>query len=408
MTELMTGLMTKPTTIDGLEGADVAQLMIQHALERGASHVHIDAGAEGIVVRERVQGALERLDPPLPAAGRYAIARALKTMAGVDPDIDGRAQTGHMVITVGGQRHTCQVTTYPGSLGESVIVTMPIRMAHLSLEDLHYTEEVLGTLRQAFTRPFGLVIAAGPTGSGKSTSLYALVRELHRPSWRLMTAEETVVVHIDGAVQAHITADFSVEDALRAMLQTDVDIAMVSDLPTPESVRLACDVAKTGHFMLTQRHGPDAAAVVHGLLRQGDLDPELVIETLSAVLAQRLVRLSCDACRKPRRVSAAEADRMGITGAARRAKGVTNSGCDECQGTGTRRRAVVAEALTMTAELAAALRRPGVTLDDIRAARAGCPSIEDDVRAQMLAGRISVDEALEQFDHVVPPYRSRP
>lgn len=388
------------------DAAEVARLLVEHAVGRQASDVHLDPDDAGVIVRERVAGLLETVDPPLPAGARRAVVRAFKEMAGLDTSVETQGQVGHVVTRVGGRRVDLRVSTFPSSLGEALSIRLPPQTKHHSMEDLAYSEHVMTTVRDAVgRRPFGLVLTAGPTGSGKSTAMYALLREVMTPERRVMTAESSVVFHVEGALQATTSPDFTTADALRAMFDADVDVALASDLETQEEVRLATELAKTGHLVLSQVHAADAAGAVHSLLRVGALDPELVIETLNVLVAQRLVPRSCPSCRTTRKLSAAEADELGLVGAARRQRVATNPGCDECKGRGTLGRLAVVEVLTMTPALAAGLRAPEVTPDSLRAALGpDFASIAVDIRRRLAEGHISAETALAHISGTFAPF----
>lgn len=318
---------------DGAPASELAWLVIAHALSRGASDISIDPKASGVEIRERINGFMQTLRPNLPSATLRPILIALKERAGLDPSVEGRAQTdGHFFVDLGGRKVDLRFSTYPTTMGESLSVRALVpESGARRIEDLGFRRVVVEAVRGAISRPNGLVVVAGGAGSGKGATLYALVREVQSPERKVMTAEESVEVQLDGVLQAAVSPEFTLEDAMRAMYRNDLDVAMVSELRTPEAIDLALLLARTGHLVLAGLQATDTASALSALTA---VDAALSEECVRGILAQRLLRRSCPACRRQERLTTEEADALGLAAADRRRRVTVGPGCDSCGGSG--------------------------------------------------------------------------
>lgn len=373
----------------------IARLLVAHALDVGATDLHLAPSTRGLIVTERLKAEIHTLDPPLAGGAGEAVVRVCKALAGLGDESPGRSERGHAFVVIGGLRANLRATTYPSVLGEALSLRIvPLDRSVPPLADL-LPSDLVSQLRSALAaRPEGVFLAAGATGSGKSIVLHSVFRDLQSPTRRLMTIEEGLVYQLDGVVQAVVTPDFTVAAGLRSMLASDVDVALVPELDNAEIATLAFHAARDGHYILSQVHAPDAVSALHRLAHQAGVDPALIGEQLLAVTGQRLVGRSCAACRVLRVPTEDEADRLGLSDAQRSEPLASNEGCADCGSTGTKGRLAVAELVTMTPELAVSLRG-GDDVDGLRSALGPeFRSIDDDLRSRLISGSVSIESAI--------------
>jgi len=334
---------------------DVIQLLIEHALRRQATDLHIEPVADGVAVRERVHGILAPLEPALPADARTAILSALRERAGLDAPPD-RPQQGRFFFAFEGRRVDVRASTYPTGLGESVALRLldPAAIT-VDLDALGFGAKLVAATRQALRSAKGVFLVNGPTGAGKSTTLYSCLQEMAAPGRKVMTAEDPVELHLDGLLQANVGPEMGFCDAMYAMLRNDLDVGMVSEVRDGQTMRLLFQVANTGHVMLSALHAPDAATALHRLLGIGEIEPRLVVENLLGVLDQRLLVCVCPACRGARPATKEHAEWLSLTKAQRRSPVAYGEGCPECDDSGVAGRTAVGALLTLDKGLAAAI-----------------------------------------------------
>jgi general secretion pathway protein E len=315
------------------DDAPVVQLVnaaIADALRRGASDLHIESAADGLRVRLREDGVLRDLAryPVTLAAG--ALSR-VKLLAGLDIAERRLPQDGRARVRHGGRDVDVRVATLPGLHGESAVLRV---LDHgggqaRTLDALGMPAELAGRLAAVLRRTSGLVLATGPTGSGKTTTLYAALSHLNTAGVKLVSVEDPVEYELPGVTQVpvHRKAGLGFAQALRAILRHDPDIVMVGEMRDRETAEVAVQAALTGHLVFSTLHTNDAASGVTRLVDMG-IEPYLVAATVQAIIAQRLVRLLCDACARP----APDGSREPV-------------GCNACRGSGYRGRAGLYELL---------------------------------------------------------------
>lgn len=367
--------------------------LLEEAFERKASELHLDPTRSGLVATVRVDGRVEPL-MVMPSSIHRAVLSRVKILAGIDvtdrrPSVRGRAFTKLGDATV-----DMQVATFPAVLGESVTIQLiPMHLEVNSLDKIH-TPEVVELVRAALEDPFGLVLATGPAFSGKSTLMYALLLELMAPDRRVMTIEDPVMFHVDGAVQSYATDEFTIADGLRAMLACQVDVALAGQISTADELRLAFAHARH-HYLLSEMHAQDTAQALSNLLESGAVPASMIVECVLALVGQRLVRRSCRQCRTGRVPTDEEARVIGLVGEAAQQTLTVNVGCDACEGKGFAGRVAVAEVLTLTPSLLAAIAKGVRDPAGLRAVRGpNFRTIDDDLRAYVLFGEVSIDEAV--------------
>ena len=305
------------------------------ALRAGASDVHFEPLSSELRVRYRLDGVLREMT----RVGRQyqaAVVSRIKIMAGLDIAERRRPQDGRIRLRLAEREVDLRVSTLPGLHGEGIVLRL--LDAGITTPELHalgMPTAIRAQLEQLVSRTGGLVLVTGPTGSGKTTTLYATLAQLNTAAVKIVTVEDPIEYRIDGVTQVPVTvrAGLTFASALRSILRHDPDIIMVGELRDAETATIAIQAALTGHLVLSTLHTTDAVGAVTRLVDMG-VEPYLVAATLQGSLAQRLVRVLCDACAVARRPNAAELERWGALSATPREAG----GCEVCAGTGYRGR----------------------------------------------------------------------
>ncbi|NNF13844.1 MAG: Flp pilus assembly complex ATPase component TadA [Gemmatimonadetes bacterium] len=272
--------------------------ILRSAIEEGASDIHVEETGADVRVRFRIDGRLQKtLD--LPAGARRAVLSRIKVVAGMDISVRRRAQDGRAALRHQGRRLTLRVSTLPVNGGEKAVVRiLDPDSAPRDLDGLGMAASDLAQLRALLTRGEGVLLSAGPTGSGKSTTLFAALSEMDRASRNVVTVEDPVEYRMPGASQVQVErrAGLGFAEALRAILRQDPDVVMVGEIRDRETAEIAMAAAVTGHLVLSTIHTTDAPGAMTRLLHMG-VPPFLVAGGLAGIVAQRLVRRSCTVCR---------------------------------------------------------------------------------------------------------------
>jgi general secretion pathway protein E len=337
----------------------LAEMILEHAHRNEAGSLHLEPGKTELVVRERIDGVLNPVSKALPLGAAGEVIRSFKESAGLDAEQVNRPAHGRYFTEAGGAKLDVFVSTFPSALGESLTLRIqdPIRII-VNLEKPGLPPVIWKKARELVSRPRGVFVVNGPTESGKSTTLYALLAHLRSPQRKIMTAEDPVEFFLEGVQQADVGGEAGIGflEATRAMFRSDVDVAMISEVRDPDSMRMVFTAAGTGHMVLTALHAPDALTAVARMLEIGRVSPSLVAQNLLGVLNQRLVRRSCPHCRSMKRIRRADADRLGLRGADAKREVPHNTRCDRCPKAG---RLVVADLLVVTPEFRRAIEGGG-------------------------------------------------
>jgi type II secretory ATPase GspE/PulE/Tfp pilus assembly ATPase PilB-like protein/CRP-like cAMP-binding protein len=325
----------------GDEIVALASRVIAHAIERGASDVHVDHSAHGPRIRFRVQGQLYNWDQPLPgAAGKGLVAR-LKVLAGLDVTERRLPQDGRLGVRVGKREVDIRISTIPTSRGEKVALRVFEAATMLRpLEAIFHDTPILEAAHLVIQRPYGALVVAGPTGSGKTTSLYATLGERMRtrPDTNILTVEDPIEYRLTGVTQIQVNhvVDLSFAKVVRAMLRQDPDVIMVGEVRDDDTAQLALEAAMTGHLMITSLHANNAAGVIQRFEHLGCPRP-LIGQSLALVLVQRLARRLCPRCATtevPPPIVLANLAQHGLVDANRKPALPRAVGCAECNQTG--------------------------------------------------------------------------
>lgn len=373
--------------------------VLRQAWLHRASDVHLDPQDDGLHLRLRVDGRLLPFGAVLGAEEAQQLLSRVKVLGGLDIAERREPQDGGFAHRHEDQRFDVRLATIPTRHGErATLRLLGVETRELTLERLGFSAPDLTRFRQALDEPHGMVLLTGPTGAGKTTTLYAALREVTAPELNIMTVEDPVEFLIPGITQIAVdrAGKVTFARALRSLLRHDPDILMVGEVRDEETADVAVKAAMTGHLVLASLHANRAAGAPMRLIDLG-CEPFLVSATLRAAIAQRLVRRLC-ACRRPATTTAAALARLVGQEVARAHDGAAvfePGGCPSCLGTGYRGRLAVVEALWVDDAVTAAVAA-GATTDEVaRLAReAGAPTLAEDALRKVLDGSTSLAEAL--------------
>jgi general secretion pathway protein E len=374
----------------------LVNLLLIEALDARASDVHLEGYQDGLRVRYRVDGVLQNAPSPPPHLTAAIISR-LKIMAELDIAERRLPQDGRIRLRLQNRQVDVRVSTVPTLRGESVVLRLLDKeRGRISLTELGMAPDTLELFTEVVSRPHGIVLVTGPTGSGKTTTLYAAVEMIRTGREKILTVEDPVEYELAGVPQVPVNekVGMTFAGALRALLRQDPDIILVGEIRDAETAQIATQAALTGHLVLSTLHTNDSPTALTRLL---DLDVAayLVASTVDAVLAQRLVRVICPSCKVETTPDKAAYRRIDVEGL-----GLTKvwkgKGCEDCRHTGYRGRTGLYELLVMDNDLrlevqkrrgSEELRTMGIAkgmrtlLDDgVRAARAGVTTIDEVLR----------------------------
>ena len=376
----------------------LVDVVLQEAVIRRASDVHIEAFEQDVLIRYRIDGRCYEVAQP-PKSLALAIASRIKVLANLDVSESRLPQDGRILLAANDRQIDLRVSTLPTMHGESIVMRVLDKGAlNKTLVDLGMDAPMEETIERLIRQPHGLLLVTGPTGAGKTTTLYACLSKLNTPEAKLITTEDPVEYDISGLVQVAINPkiELSFGKCLRAILRHDPDIIMVGEIRDQETAQIAIQAALTGHLVLSTLHTNDAPGAVTRLLDMG-LEPFLVTSTVTGVLAQRLLRKLCPACRAPYEASPQDLAALHLSAGALQQPLMKAVGCEACQGIGFKGRVGVFELLAMTEPL-----RPLViarsSIEELRRqARAdGMRSLREDGIAKAVSGVTTVEEMIRE------------
>ncbi|GBD36556.1 Type II secretion system protein E [bacterium HR36] len=331
----------------------LVNLIIQEAVSLRASDIHIEPFADHIRVRYRIDGILVQRDSP-PKRLLPAIISRIKIMAKMDIAEKRRPQDGRIKMVLNGKHYDLRVSILPTNHGQACVMRILDRQnVQISIRELGFSEEDYQKFVQIIKRPNGIFLVTGPTGSGKTTTLYAVLNELNRPDRKIITAEDPVEYYLPGVNQVEVKHQIGLDFAriIRAMLRQAPNILLIGEIRDKETAEAAIQASLTGHLVFSTLHTNDAPSAITRLVDIG-LQPFLIASSLIGVMAQRLVRLVCPKCREPDTPTAAEIKASGLT--PERLKTATfyrGRGCQYCHHTGYRGRTGIFELMKMNSTL---------------------------------------------------------
>ena len=373
-------------------------LLIAQAVADRASDIHVEPTESDLRIRFRVDGVLhEVMHSPRSIQG--GVISRLKVMADINIAERRIPQDGRISLNVAGKGVDLRVATLPTVYGEKVVMRILDKtQARLSLEDLGFHPAVLPRFEACFRKPYGTILVTGPTGSGKSTTLYATLNVLNSTDKNVITVEDPVEYRLPGVnqVQVNPKAGLTFANALRSILRSDPDIVLVGEIRDRETATIAIEASLTGHLVLSTLHTNDASSTPMRLVEMG-VEPFLVVSALDCVVAQRLARKLCDRCREEYEPTHAELTEAGWPAALLKAEGAPTLyravGCAACSRTGYRGRLAVHEVLVMSEEI----RRMVVerySSDDIKktALAQGMLTLREDGLVKVAQGKTTLEE----------------
>jgi general secretion pathway protein E len=370
-------------------------LLVRDAYDAGASDIHVEAARGGLTARFRLDGVLVPAPEP-PAELQHAVVSRIKLLAELDIAERRRPQDGRIRVRLESRELDLRVSTVPTMFGESVVLRLLDRGGRpVSLGELGMPDAVLRAMERLARKPHGMILSTGPTGSGKTTTLYAALALRDGGTEKIVTVEDPVEYQLPGIAQVpvHRQAGVTFGAALRSILRQDPDVIMVGEMRDAETAEIAVQAAMTGHLVFSTLHTNDAVGAIPRLLDLGVPD-YLVGATLEAVLAQRLVRRTCQACAeeyvpRPEHVERIAGQALGEVRLTR------GRGCPSCRGTGFRGRLGLFELLVMDDDLRDAIvRRDGRGRLRAAAEAAGLMPMRLDGWAKVQAGLTTVEEVL--------------
>ncbi len=375
----------------------LVEAILNRAIADRASDLHIEPLENRTRVRERIDGVL-RETSEIPPELHDAVVARIKIMSNLDIAEKRVPQDGRIAYQIAGQAYDLRVSTYPSVHGEKVVLRILEKSTErFDLEKLGLEPSQLVRLRHLIERPYGMLIVCGPTGSGKTTTLYAALSHLNTPERNIITIEDPVEYQLPGIGQANVNprAGLTFATGLRAILRQDPDVVLVGEIRDRETAMIAVEAALTGHMVFSTLHANEAAGAPGRLIEMG-VEPFLLASALVGVLSQRLVRLLCIECREPIEPDPELLVRLRLTPEMLRGATVYGArGCHRCQFTGYRGRSAIIELMEVDDAIRHGImhHQPTATLREA-AIRNGMVPLYQDALRLVIAGRTSLEEVL--------------
>ena len=373
---------------------NLLNLIILEAVHDNASDIHVEPFERELKVKYRIDGVLHEMPPP-PKHLQAAIISRIKIMADLNIAERFVPQDGHFKFAAAEAKVDIRVSTVPTMFGESVVMRILDRKSTLrGLDELGMDEEQLKSFDSAIRQPHGILLVTGPTGSGKTTTLYAALNRIYEPGKKIITIEDPVEFHLDGINQMQVNPKrgLAFANGLRSILRQDPDIIMVGEIRDGETADIAIRSSLTGHLVFSTLHTNDASGAITRLLDM-QVEPYLLATTVESVIAQRLVRIICERCVETFEPSAGLLEQLGPDAAAFEGAALRRGGgCQECHGTGYRGRIGIFETIRVTDAIRDVILRrlPGSAVR--KAADGSFVSMRRDGYRKVLTGVTSLEE----------------
>jgi general secretion pathway protein E len=387
---------------DLLEATDDAPIirlvnsLLSQAIRERASDIHIEPFEKDVVARFRIDGILYNI---LTIQKRFqaSIASRVKIMSGLNIAEKRLPQDGGMRIKIGGRDVDIRVSIVPTAFGERIVLRLLYReSALLPLEQIGFSGDNLDRFNELILRPHGIILVTGPTGSGKTTTLYGALSKINAPDKNIITIEDPIEYQLKGIGQIQVNPKIQLTFAagLRSVLRQDPDVILVGEIRDSETAEIAIQAALTGHLVFSTLHTNDAAGAVTRLLDM-KIEPFLISSSVMAILAQRLVRVLCTQCREPYQVTPAEITELEIRTRVEGATVYRAKGCEECFQTGYLGRTAIYELLLVDDEMRQLIMK-NTDAATIKAAamEKGMRTLRQDGAGKVLQGITSVDEVV--------------
>lgn len=370
--------------------------IVNHAIELDASDIHIEPQRRNVVVRYRVDGVLRRITE-YPRNMHSAVVSRIKILSGLDIVERRLPQDGKFFIKKDEEQFDLRVSTMPSVHGEKVVMRiLKVSSSKKKLEDLGYSPYNYERIKKLIEHPYGIILVTGPTGSGKSTTLVAVINSLNSEDVNIVTAEDPVEYTVDGITQCQVNAEIGLTFAkyLRAFLRQDPDIIMVGEIRDKETAQLAVEASLTGHLVLSTLHTNTAAGAIDRLVNMG-IESSLISASLIGVMGQRLVRKVCPYCKVETELPPEYAEKAKKIFPDMKPTQYVGQGCDKCNNTGYKGRTAVAEVLIVNDEIRRLIQKEASTFELDKAARKnGMISMFQDGLYKVLSGETTIAEIL--------------
>ncbi len=386
-----------PETEDLLEQSEDAPIirlinaLLTEAIRENASDIHVETFERNLLVRFRVDGVMREVVRPKRELAPLLVSR-IKVMAKLDIAEKRIPQDGRIGLRIGGREVDVRVSTLPASNGERVVLRLLDKQAgRLTLPNLGMSDADLARIRDVVHRPHGIFLVTGPTGSGKTTTLYASLSELATRTINILTVEDPIEYNLAGIGQTQVNtkADMTFARGLRAILRQDPDVVMVGEIRDLETAETAVQASLTGHLVMSTLHTNTAVGAVTRLMDMG-VEPFLLASSLVGCLAQRLVRVLCQDCRRQRSATPSELDFLSESSAIV----FEARGCEKCGQSGYRGRTGIYELVVIDEAMRELIHERSSEQHLLQHARRSCPGIREDGKNKILAGVTSVQEVL--------------
>ncbi len=373
-------------------------LLVSQAITDRASDIHIEPAERDLRVRYRIDGVLHEMQRS-PKNIQAAVISRVKILSDIDIAERRKPQDGRMSVTHNGRKIDLRVATLPTVWGEKIVMRiLDNSTATLDLRDLAFSERNYDIYQESFRKPYGMILVTGPTGSGKSTTLYATLNAVSRPEVNVITVEDPVEYRIPGInqVQVNPKAGLTFAGALRSILRSDPDIVLLGEIRDHETAQIAIEASLTGHLVLSTLHTNDAPSAVTRLVEMG-IEPFLVGSALDCVVAQRLARRLCDKCKEPYEPTEVELQAARFPWAPGEPLPMFHrpQGCVACSRTGYRGRIALHEVMRVTEDIERHAVAGASSADIARTAQGqGMMTLRNDGWVKVLDGKSSVEEIL--------------
>ncbi|HEX8952398.1 MAG TPA: type IV-A pilus assembly ATPase PilB [Polyangia bacterium] len=377
----------------------LCNVILLNAIKKRASDIHIEPYEKAFRVRYRIDGVLYEENPPLPLKLKNAVTSRVKIMSQLDISERRLPQDGRIKLKLGKDKEMdFRVSVLPTLFGEKIVLRLLDKSnLQLDMTKLGFEDKQLADFMKAIHQPYGMVLVTGPTGSGKTTSLYSALQELNKTSRNISTAEDPVEYNLMGInqVQMHEDVGLNFATALRAFLRQDPNIIMVGEIRDFETAEIAVKAALTGHLVLSTLHTNDAPSTVSRLLNMG-VEPFLVTASVNLILAQRLARKICSECRQPIETNTKALIDLGVKpDVAQKLKMYKGAGCRTCSNTGYKGRIAIYEVMPFSEPLKELVLQGASTAEvKAEAIRGGMKSLRMSGIEKLVAGITTVEEVL--------------
>ncbi len=371
---------------------------LEEAVKVGASDIHVEPSETKVLIRYRIDGDLQE-KASFDISFFPTIATRIKILADIDIAEKRIPQDGHITKLIGNDKYDFRVSTLPTIHGEKFVIrVLDKKIFSMSLAELNFSKEVNETIGKILHHPHGIILLTGPTGSGKTTTLYSFLRELNKPNVNIITVEDPVEYSMDAINQIQINnkADLTFASSLRSILRQDPDIIMVGEIRDEETAQIAIRAAITGHLVLSTLHTNEAPGAITRLIDMG-VPEYLVADALVAVISQRLIKRLCPRCRKPVKPTEDQAKVLGIK---RDQMIYEANGCPYCNNSGYKGRLAVHEIMYMNDDLRSTIAEKEATVEELRdvaITKAGMVPLFEAAKRIVISGETSYNDLLSMI-----------